>query len=197
MAFKINRVYTRSGDKGETALVGGQRVPKNDFRVQAYGDIDELNSALGVVKEHVTPHCSDLEPILAELQQELFDIGSELATPTGHAYEGMWTAAEADVARLEGLCDTFNDGLPELTSFIVPGGSKLASFIHLTRSIARRAERTIFTLSEQSDGAVSPALLKYINRLSDLLFILSRWVLVKEGKVAPLWIQAKDRNSGQ
>jgi len=183
MGFKINRVYTRSGDDGQTALVGGARVSKSDPRVAAYGDIDELNSALGRVKEDISPDCSELHELIEFLQQELFDLGSELATPPDGHYEGMWQVEDRHVSTLEKLCDKFGDGLPELDSFILPGGSPLAASLHLARTIARRAERNIV------DVEVSPVVIKYINRLSDLLFILARWSLQKEGKDAPLWVK--------
>jgi len=188
MTFRINRVYTRSGDDGKTALVGGERVPKNHPRVWCYGEIDELNSALGCLKEELGTKSAELRPVIEYLQQELFDLGSELATATD--YDGMWKTGPAHVKRLEELCDQFGDSLPELTSFILPGGSTLAGWCHLARCIARRAERR---LAELLPEGLNPETLKYLNRLSDLLFILARWSLAQEGKDAPLWKQERDR----
>ena len=190
MTFRINRVYTRSGDRGETGLVGGERVRKDHPRVWAYGEIDELNSVLGCLKEEIQGKLLELKPIIETIQQELFDLGSELATAPGTEYPGMWKTSPADVKRLEDLCDRYGDSLPELTSFILPGGSKPASWLHLGRCVARRAERHILPLT---DDGLNPEVIKYVNRLSDLLFILARWSLAQEGKDAPLWTQAKDR----
>lgn len=194
MGFVINRVYTRSGDNGETGLVGGGRVRKNDLRVQAYGDVDELNAALGMLKELLSAPCKELAALLEHLQQELFDLGSELATPPENAYPQMWHAGAEHVAALEKLCDQFGDGLPELTSFILPGGSMTAAQCHVARTIARRAERSIITLFDTlAPDAKNMELLKYVNRFSDLLFVLSRWALAKEGRDAPLWVKADAR----
>jgi len=197
MGFRINRVYTRGGDSGLTGLVSGKRVKKNHLRVATYGEIDELNSVLGLVKEYLSTTTADLRPLIETLQQELFDLGSELATPPDGHYPGMWQASAADVARLELLCDQFGDGQPELTSFILPGGSKLVSYLHLARTVCRRAERSIVSLAdelvEQNEAPLNPEILKYTNRLSDLFFVLCRWALAKEGKEPPLWIKASER----
>ena len=190
MSIRINRVYTRSGDKGETSLVGGSRVSKSHPRVCAYGDVDELNAVLGCVKERVNQRTEKLRSLLEQLQQELFDVGSELATE--QAYEGMWNASESDVTRLEKLCDSFGEGLPELKSFILPGGSELVSFLHLARTVSRRAERSLVALNENGEE-LNPYLIHYLNRLSDLLFVLCRWSLAQEGVEAPLWVQASER----
>ncbi len=200
MTIRINRVYTRSGDEGYTGLVSGTRVRKNDPRVNSYGEIDELNATLGLVRAHLTPETQELDPLLENLQQELFDLGSELATPPGTTYPGMWQAASSDVATLENLCDQFSTGLPELTSFILPGGSKLVAHLHLARTVCRRAERNIVSLAEDLERQASSEhlpfnseIIKYVNRLSDLLFVWCRWSLDKQGLVAPLWIQAAKR----
>lgn len=191
MGFRINRVYTRSGDKGETGLVGGKRVGKNDLRVEAYGEIDELNSWLGLIKEKLSPPLSELKELLEFLQQELFDLGSELATPPSAEYQGMIKVTSAHVARLEKACDYYGDGLEELTSFILPGGSECAALFHIARTVCRRGERVLVTLiddsAEDPEMKISPELLQYVNRLSDLLFILARRALKEEGKSAPLW----------
>lgn len=181
MSFRINRVYTRSGDKGETGLVGGERVSKGSARVRAYGEIDELNSFLGLLKCELTAETGELAEVLEFIQQELFDLGSELATAT--EYPGMIKITPEHVLRLEKLCDRYGDGLPELTSFILPGGSKTAALLHICRTVCRRAEREIVSSTEK----LSEPVLSYINRLSDLFFILSRWALKAEGGSAPLW----------
>jgi cob(I)alamin adenosyltransferase len=191
MSIKINRVYTRSGDKGETALVGGKRVKKNNLRVECYGNIDELNSVLGIVKEKLNHKTSEIESLILNIQQELFDLGSELATASDFSYPEMWKASESHTTKLEKLCDRYGDGLPELNSFILPGGSELSAFLHLARTVCRRAERSSVALLEEEK--INIKAITYLNRLSDLLFILSRWVLTKEGKTTPLWIKEKDR----
>ena len=198
MSIRINRVYTRAGDKGFTGLVGGRRVSKACHLVEAYGDIDELNSVLGCVKEHIGEETQALYCLIESIQQELFDLGSELATLPEDRYPGMWRASAEHVTNLERLCDHFSQNLPELQSFILPGGSKLAAELHIARTVCRRAERRIVGRIEeenqrQAEEGISPELLKYVNRLSDLFFVLARWALVEEGRDAPLWIQEKDR----
>lgn len=197
MTFKINRVYTRTGDAGQTGLVGGDRVSKTDLRIETFGAVDELNSFLGLTRaEADSPKLSALLPVLDFIQQELFDLSGELATPAEKNYEGMWRAGPAQIEHLEQLCDRFGDGLPELTSFIVPGGSRPAALLHLARTVCRRAERTLVRLHEtESAGGFAPNQyrLQYLNRLSDLLFILARWSLAEEGIDQPLWVQEKNR----
>ena len=199
MTFRINRVYTRAGDAGDTGLVGGERIAKNSNRVAAYGDIDELNSVIGIVTTLLTSSTADLLPVLEIIQQQLFDLGSELATPATATYQDMWQANESHVKKLEDLCDKFGSGLPELTSFILPGGSQLAAALHLARTVCRRAERQIVTLARESEqtgqGPFNDCLIKYTNRLSDLFFVLARWSLAKEGKQALLWIRASERTA--
>lgn len=191
MSFRINRVYTRSGDQGETGLVGGERVSKSSLRVAAYGELDELNSFLGLTKERLSPETAHLREVIEFLQQELFDLGSELATPPKDEYPQMLKVQASHVERLEKLCDHFSEGLDELKSFILPGGSDAAALFHIARTVCRRAERTVVQLREagQADPSlmVSNVSLQYLNRLSDLLFILARHVLRVEGLAAPLW----------
>jgi len=191
MSFKINRVYTRSGDSGQTGLVGGKRVSKTDKRVSSYGDIDELNSVVGLAKEKLTAKTSELKELLEFIQQELFDLGSELATPPSAEYPQMLKVTQAQVTLLEKACDHYGEGLPELTSFILPGGSELAALFHIARTVCRRAERAIIELSLDTDpeSKVSNEVICYVNRLSDLFFMLSRWSLKAEGKDAPLWVK--------
>lgn len=190
MAIRINRVYTRAGDDGNTALVDGSRVPKDSLRVGCYGAIDELNSVLGLARSFnaSTSHGATrdrLEEILERLQNELFDLGSELATPPDGEYEGMFKVSGADVDALEKIIDECQEDLEPLKSFVLPGGGHVSSFLHLARTTCRRAERDILGLSREEE--IGEFVLPYVNRLSDLLFVLSRWVAVKSGEDELLW----------
>ncbi|MCB0343477.1 MAG: cob(I)yrinic acid a,c-diamide adenosyltransferase [Bdellovibrionales bacterium] len=198
MSIKINRVYTRSGDKGQTGLVGGERTSKASKQVQTYGDIDELNCVLGLARTSLNEATKSLDPILENLQQELFDVGAEIASPPGAIPDSMWTVEDTAVARLEKLCDELGRDLPELDSFILPGGSRVCAEIHLARAVCRRAERSLVELRDEQAALNVPvlneAVLRYVNRLSDALFIAARWALAAEGKTAPLWQPAGKRN---
>jgi cob(I)alamin adenosyltransferase len=189
MAIRITRVYTRTGDQGETALVGGRRVAKDSQRIVAYGAIDELNSVLGIVRalatKESTKAAARLIEILERLQNELFDLGSELATPPDMDYEGMWRASEGEVLELERTIDECQKSLKPLKSFILPGGGAAGAFLHQARTVCRRAEVEIFRLSRAE--AVNPFVLRYLNRLSDLLFVLARWIAKKDGEPEYLW----------
>ncbi len=190
MAIRINRVYTRSGDDGKTALVDGSRVAKDSPRVACYGSIDELNSALGLARSFnaSTPAGPDrdrLDGILKRLQNELFDVGSELATPPDGEYEGMFKVSADDVEALEQIIDACQEDLEPLQSFVLPGSGQVSSFLDLARTTCRRAERNILGLSR--DEEIGEFVLPYLNRLSDLLFVLSRWVAVKSGEDELLW----------
>ncbi len=201
MSIRINKVYTRSGDLGETSLVDGSKVKKTNIRCRSFGELDELNSCLGLVKEELDiskPEHNTLKEVVEYLQQELFDIGAEIATPNGFSYPTMWITNEKHVEHLELLCDHFNENLRELKSFILPGGSKLASYLHLARTVCRRGERVIAELFESEfnlpeEKCSNRNIFRYINRLSDLLFVLSRYVLEIENKTPPLWIREADR----
>lgn len=197
MTIRINRVYTRSGDEGETALVGGDRVKKTDQRIAAFGDVDELNSWLGIVHvEAGATELKQLQPVIEYLQQELFDLGAELATPSGKEYGGMWKAQAEHILHLESLCDRFGNGLPELNTFIVPGGSRIAASLHVARTVCRRAERLVVGLRESAATAGLPFndfQLQYLNRLSDLLFNLARWSLAAQNVAQPGWTQESSR----
>lgn len=191
MAIRITKVYTRTGDKGFTKLVGGKKVPKDATRIESYGTIDELNSVLGLarvfndeVKDRL-PAAQRLDEIFRRLQNELFDLGSELATPPDFSYEGMFRVSEAEVTALEKLIDELQKDLPPLNSFILPGGGKVGGFLHQARTVCRRAEREILRLSREEELSALP--LKYVNRLSDLLFVLSRWVSKNLGEPEYLW----------
>lgn len=192
MPVRITRVYTRTGDQGETALVGGRRVPKDSPRVEAYGSVDELNAALGLARVFNAERLARggrrhrwLDRVLRTLQDELFDLGSELATPEDAAYPGMFRMGAGQVTALERLIDECQRELPPLRSFILPGGGRIGGCLHLARTICRRAERRVLALSRVEP--VSPAPLIYLNRLSDLLFVLARWVGRHLGEEEYLW----------
>jgi cob(I)alamin adenosyltransferase len=192
VAIRINRVYTRTGDDGTTGLVGGARVAKTSLRIAAYGDVDELNCVLGIVRSELegpdyaaADGARDLDRVLAFLQQELFDLGSELATPPAAEYEGMIRIGEEHVTRLEGFIDALQPDLEPLKSFVLPGGGRAGAALHLARTVCRRTERTVTALVEA--GETSPRTARYLNRLSDLLFVQSRWIAAKTGKPETLW----------
>jgi cob(I)alamin adenosyltransferase len=189
MAIRITRVYTRTGDRGETALVGGRRVAKDSPRIVAYGVIDELNSILGVVRalaaKEPSPATARLIELLKRLQNELFDLGSELATPPDAEYEGMWRASEVEVRELERTMDECQKSLGILKSFVLPGGGVLGAFLHQARTVCRRAEIEILELSRAEP--LNPFVLRYVNRLSDLLFVLARWIARQTGEAEFLW----------
>ena len=163
------RIYTRAGDTGETGLIGGQRVPKDDLRVEAYGAVDELNAQLGVARTVVRDR--DLEEVFDRLQNRLFDLGAELATPKApQKRASAITAAEVKV--LEGIIDLYQETLPPLREFILPFGNGLAAALHVSRTVCRLAERRVVTLHRKEP--LNPEVLRYLNRLSDLLFVLAR-----------------------
>ncbi|MCZ8186183.1 MAG: cob(I)yrinic acid a,c-diamide adenosyltransferase [Beijerinckiaceae bacterium] len=172
---KLNRIYTRTGDAGTTGLGDGARVPKFDLRVEAYGTVDETNAALGLARLHSAAD-PEIDAILARIQNDLFDLGADLCTPDRGKPLGWEPLRIVDrqVERLEAEIDRMNARLQPLKSFTLPGGSALAAYLHLARTVARRAERQMCRLADLADEPVSPAALKYINRLSDLLFVLSR-----------------------
>lgn len=187
---KINKIYTRTGDKGETGLVGGKRIRKDALRVQAYGDIDELNSWLGLVRTHSEKDKRDtLTAQLAQIQNELFDLGSELATPDGESYPGMVTMQNDQVVRLEHWIDQAASHVPELKSFVLPGGTELNGLLHIARTVCRRAERNIISLATKEK--VSDTVLAYVNRLSDLFFALARTEAHTSGAQEFLWQPGK------
>lgn len=189
MAIRITRVYTRSGDTGDTGLVGGKRVPKDAWRIEAYGTVDELNSIVGLARvfNAETPGTARdrLEDILKRIQNELFDLGSELATPPDAVYEGMFRIGDDEVKALERLMDQCQQDLEPLNSFILPGGGRVSAFLHQCRTVCRRAERIVLRLSR--DENIGPGPLRYLNRLSDLFFVLSRWIAKHSGEPEYLW----------
>ena len=200
MPIRITRVYTRTGDDGTTALVGGTRVSKDSKRIAAYGTIDELNASLGLARVFNEERLAEgeghqwLDDVLRRLQNELFDLGSELATPEEAVYEGMFRFSEQEVKALERLMDQCQKELDPLKSFILPGGGRIGGFLHQCRTICRRAERDILALSREE--TINPHTLKYVNRLSDVFFVLSRWVGKRLGEKEYLWergLQARPR----
>ena len=186
MGNRLSKIYTRTGDDGTTGLGDGSRVPKDSLRVEAYGTVDELNSAIGVLL--ATPEVPPaVAACLTEVQHELFDLGGELCLPGHH----IITAGH--VTRLEESLDEFNDALPPLKEFILPGGGPAAAACHLARAIARRAERRVWTLAKAE--SVSPEVAKYLTRLSDLLFVLARVLARHERGVEVLWRHDRGRGA--
>ncbi len=175
----INRVYTRRGDRGETSLAGGQRVAKDSLRIEAYGTVDELNAFVGIARATAAELAANearlapLAAILLRVQHELFNLGSILATLPEDVHPRQPRITDADVARLEAEIDRMNADLPQLRSFVLPGGSRLDADLHICRTVCRRAERAVIALSRTE--AVPPESLRYLNRLSDALFVWSRW----------------------
>ncbi|MBX5106247.1 cob(I)yrinic acid a,c-diamide adenosyltransferase [Rhizobium lentis] len=190
---KLNKIYTKTGDDGTTGLASGRRRRKDDLRVEAYGTIDEANSAIGVARLYTTG-LPDLDAMLMSIQNDLFDLGADLATPdTGEppAYEPL-RIVETQVGRIERDIDRLNAELDPLKSFILPGGSPAAAHLHLARTIARRAERLMVTLARRDGEIVGEPALKYINRLSDFLFVAARHANDR-GRADVLWVPGKNR----
>lgn len=182
--MKKSLVYTRTGDKGTTALVGGTRVPKNHIRLEAYGTVDELNSYIGVLISYLNDE-KDTH-FLRKIQRFLFTVGSNLATDLSiRQLSAASIIEQKDVERIEQEIDRIDELLPPLTDFVLPGGSRAASLCHVCRTVCRRAERCIITLSEEAE--VSDNLIAYINRLSDYLFVLSRKINLDEGVHEIFW----------
>ena len=188
----LNRIYTRTGDKGTTGLATGERRPKHDLRIAAYGTVDETNACLGLARLHTGGH--DIDAMLGRIQNDLFDLGADLATPASDkplAWEPI-RIVEAQVERLEREIDVLNGELSSLRSFVLPGGTPAAAALHLARTVCRRAERLTVELSGREGEAVSPAAVKYLNRLSDFLFVASRSVNDK-GALDVLWVPGQNR----
>jgi cob(I)alamin adenosyltransferase len=192
----LNRIYTRTGDDGTTGLGTGERRKKYDLRIAAYGTVDELNAAIGLARLH-TSTSPQVDAVLARVQNDLFDLGADLCSPdTGGRGRGpdgaRLTVSEAQVGRLEAEIDVLNAELAPLRSFVLPGGTPAAAHLHLARTICRRAERLAVELSDKAGESVSSAVLKYLNRLSDLLFVASR---AQNGNGAQdvLWVPGQNR----
>jgi cob(I)alamin adenosyltransferase len=165
---RLTRIYTRGGDRGETTLGDGSRVPKLDCRIAAFGTVDELNSLLGLALAGDVP--AEMRPLLERVQNELFDVGADISVPFGVA--DRLRVAQTQIDALESDCDRLNADLPELKSFVLPGGSELAARLHVARAVCRRAERDVLEAADQVE--LNPLVAVYLNRLSDLLFILAR-----------------------
>ena len=184
MGHRLSKIYTRTGDAGTTGLGDGSRTPKDSLRVEAYGTVDELNSFIGLLRAELTVDhpCQEL---LSRIQHELFDLGGELCIP------GYEIIRQSGIDRLEQAIDALNEHLPPLKDFILPGGNRAASLAHVARTVCRRAERRVQTLSGTED--ISPLGLKYLNRLSDYLFVLARTLAREHGGQEVLW----KRNAGE
>ncbi len=184
----LSRIYTRGGDKGETSLGDGSRVGKQDPRVAAYGTVDETNGVVGLARLHTQ---GEADAMLARIQNDLFDLGADLCTPEGgRKAEGALRIVDAQVERLEREIDRMNAELEPLTSFILPGGTAASAYLHFARTVARRAERLICDLAEKEE--VNPVAVRYMNRLSDHLFVLARWENEK-GSRDVLWVPGGNR----
>ncbi|MFK8111561.1 MAG: cob(I)yrinic acid a,c-diamide adenosyltransferase [Rubripirellula sp.] len=191
------KIYTRTGDAGSTGLFGGPRVSKDDVRIEAYGTVDELNAAIGMVRSAGV--AGDLDGQLGRIQGELFSIGAELATPNPEAHQ-MCTIAISHIAQLESWIDDYEASLPPLKCFILPAGSAAATHLHLARSICRRAERRVVTLAsrlaaDSDESEISTDLIVYLNRLSDLLFVLTRVTNQREGIPDVPWESSRKSRS--
>ncbi|RUP08265.1 cob(I)yrinic acid a,c-diamide adenosyltransferase [Hyphomicrobium sp.] len=190
----LNRIYTKTGDAGTTALGTGERVPKTSPRIAAYGTVDETNAVIGVARTHLAGAEPDVDAMLLRVQNDLFDLGADLCVPDKGQklpYEPL-RIADTQVARLESEIDQMNSELEPLRSFILPGGSPAGAALHVARTVSRRAERKMVELAALPDEPVSAAALKYINRLSDFLFVASRYVN-NRGKGDILWVPGKNR----
>lgn len=184
----LTRIYTRGGDGGETSLGDGRRVPKHDLRVDAYGTVDEANGVIGLARLHTS---GEADAMLARIQNDLFDLGADLCTPEdGRKASGALRIVDDQVRRLEAEIDAMNAGLAPLTSFILPGGTPASAWLHLARTVCRRAERLICALA--ASETVNPAAIRFINRLSDHLFVLARH-LNDNGAKDVLWVPGANR----
>jgi cob(I)alamin adenosyltransferase len=189
----LSKIYTRTGDDGTTALGSGKRVAKYDLRVEAYGTLDETNAVIGLARLHTSETDRELDAMLARIQNDLFDLGADLCFPdeTKDA-RGRLQVSDAQVARLEEEIDLLNRSIQPLRSFVLPGGRPAAAFLHLARTVSRRAERLMVALASRPDEPVSEPGLRYVNRLSDFLFVASRYANGK-GASDVLWVPGKNR----
>ena len=186
----INKVYTKSGDKGQTYLVGGKKIAKNDIRICSYGEIDELNAYIGgcrqlIVEKSDNSEFKKLSNILYRIQNELFNLGNMLATLDEDIKKGMPRIEDSHIKKMENEIDYFNENLPDLKSFVLPGGSQLNIWFHISRTLCRRCERTVVSLSQKE--SIDSAIIKYLNRLSDGLFVWGRWVNVIQAYSEVVW----------
>lgn len=185
--MRIDRVYTRGGDQGETSLIGGERVRKSALRIDCYGTVDEANATIGLIVEALASSAAAgfLVPILRRVQNELFNLGAELACETAEIRAKLPRVEQRHIDGLERDIDAVNDELPALKSFVLPGGGWPSAYCHLARTVTRRAERLVVGLAETAD--VGPHAVQYLNRLSDALFVWGRWCVLKDGQPEPLW----------
>ncbi|MDP3408546.1 cob(I)yrinic acid a,c-diamide adenosyltransferase [Bosea sp. (in: a-proteobacteria)] len=191
---KLNRIYTRTGDDGTTGLTTGPRRPKYDLRVAAYGTIDETNACIGIARLHAALEDPAVDAMLGAISNDLFDLGADLSTPdTGEppAYEPL-RIVQAQVERIEADIDRLNEELPPLRSFVLPGGTPAATHLHLARTVSRRAERLMTELAQTQGEIVGEPALQYVNRLSDFLFVASRYLNAK-AKGDVLWVPGQNR----
>ena len=191
----LNRIYTRTGDDGSTALGSGERRPKYDLRIAAYGTVDETNAAIGVARLYTRDDAA-LDAVLARIQNDLFDVGADLCTPVKDGGKGAGgsrlTVSDNQVAWLETEIDRLNGDLAPLRSFVLPGGTAAAAYLHLARTICRRAERMMVELADMPEETVSASAIKYVHRLSDFLFVASRFANAK-GNGDVLWVPGHNR----
>jgi cob(I)alamin adenosyltransferase len=187
----LNRIYTRTGDDGTTALGSGERRAKYDLRISAYGTVDETNAAVGIVRLHLT-EARELDAMLGLIQNDLFDLGADLAVPQREDKAERLRLLSSQVERLERDIDTLNAPLKPLNSFVLPGGTPAAAYLHLARTICRRAERIMVELAAKPDESVGDAAIQYMNRLSDFLFVASR-AMNNNGAGDVLWVPGQNR----
>lgn len=197
--MRITKVYTRTGDKGMTGLVGGERVEKDHQRIEAYGTVDELNAIIGLARTFnaQSPGLSGdatvtIDQMLRSIQNDLFNVGADLATPAAARWENMHRVGDSDVLRMETWIDQLNEELPPLTEFILPGGGPVGAFLHQARTVCRRAERIVVALM-RLDSDVGDGVMRYLNRLSDFLFVISRWAAKQLGEREYLWENPKSQ----
>jgi cob(I)alamin adenosyltransferase len=185
--MRIDKVYTRGGDHGQTSLIGGERVGKDAPRIEAYGTVDEVNATLGLCRTALEASAAGarLIPIVHRIQNELFNLGAELATPDPARRAKLPRVEARHVEALERDIDALNDELPALTSFVLPGGGWASAYFHLARTVCRRTERLVVTLAGAEDVGEQPLI--YLNRLSDALFVFGRWAAHTDGQAEPLW----------
>ena len=189
----LNKIYTRTGDDGTTALASGRRIAKYDLRVEAYGTVDETNATIGLARLHTRGSDPALDAMLARIQNDLFDLGADLSYPDASKdVRGRLSVTDAQVERLEGEIDELNRELEPLRSFVLPGGSPAASYLHLARTVSRRAERLMVALAARPNESIGPPAMRYINRLSDFLFVAARFANDK-GNSDVLWVKGQNR----
>ncbi len=188
------KIYTKAGDRGQTGLLGGGRASKDHPRIEAFGSVDELNSMLGLARAEGLPAAQDA--VVARVQAELFDLGAELAAEDPSRHPGH-IITSVQISQLEDDIDRFDQSLPALRHFILPGGSRAAAAVHIARAVCRRAERRVVHLAAMSDQRVSPHVIVYLNRLGDLLFVIARAVNAAVGQADVLWKNPDDASAGR